>query len=234
MAESLTNMIRELRHAMDELANRSSLIDEARAQEKMLETTYNSLATTLIVTAFNVLFAYLAATGRKIIYDKVYSEVASLLPLWIFAALGFPFSLLFLRRIRLANPARPRSPSHSNDKVALTTSPSPTDKTFSSPILEGPKPAPSNDMYPMGHIPPVAYSPQPQGPAGRGTPASMDMGGSSTYNEPGSMGSRGSDARLVPVRKQPFYSSYATRRPIEVQEEVGSPGWGSKVKGWRG
>ncbi|GAA5877974.1 hypothetical protein JCM1840_000129 [Sporobolomyces johnsonii] len=233
--------LRELRHAMDELANRSSFNDEARAQEKMLETTYNSLVyitygLTVVLTAFNVLFAYVAAAGRKVIYVKVYSEIASLLPLWIFAALGFPLSVLFLRQIRLANPSKPRSPSHSNDKVGSTTTPLPMHETFSSPsaILEGSKPPPSDDTYPMSHLSPVAGSPQSQRAAGPGTPASMDMDDSSTYKEPGSTGSRASDAHLVPVMEQPFYSSYATRKPIEEPEEGGSPGWGSKVRGWRG
>ncbi|POY70483.1 hypothetical protein BMF94_6551 [Rhodotorula taiwanensis] len=102
--------LRELRRTMQDLRARANVSAEAKAQEALIKHGYRSLlyVTCSIIaacTAINALFLFVAAAGPKVVYDRNYSEVASLLPLWLFAVLGLPLSILFLRRLLHASPA---------------------------------------------------------------------------------------------------------------------------------
>ncbi|BGP54603.1 hypothetical protein JCM8202v2_002190 [Rhodotorula sphaerocarpa] len=103
--------LRELRRTMQDLRARAHVSEEARLQKSLIKHGYQSLlyVTCSIIaacTAINALFIFVAAAGPKVVYDSKYSEVASLLPLWLFAVLGLPLSALWLRRLLQMTPPR--------------------------------------------------------------------------------------------------------------------------------
>ncbi|GAA5944144.1 hypothetical protein JCM3775_001079 [Rhodotorula graminis] len=222
--------LRELRRTMGDLRGRAQQSVEARAQGDMIEQGYRSLrnitaAVVACCTAVNILFAYVAIAGRKVINDKKYSEVASLLPLWLFSLLGLPLSLLFLRRILSSAPARAsREPSPSTQEQGSahavhtgahsTPSTAAGDHKASTPVEE----------YAMASL--GSLSPQH-------AVAKTDEYASLRQASPSL--SAGSDAQLVSTAGElPFFASYETRAPPaqDVEEvhpaEKGSGRWGSR------
>ncbi|GAA6060926.1 hypothetical protein JCM10212_003834 [Sporobolomyces blumeae] len=242
--------LRELRATMDELAIRTSMSEEARSQEKLIEQTYTSLvhvtwAVCILLTAVNVMFAFVSASGSKVVYVKVYAQTASLLPPWIFAVLGLPLSLLFLRRTYLASKHEAGSPSASIEKgaTASTRPPLVDADTGLTSILSssGMKPTGgAHDAYPMTEL---TYPHPVDGPHAPSSPQStIESAPTHGGGGPGSIGTVTSDSRLfVPSstpttastgqvgQDQPFYSSYATRTPLEVEEMSGN---GSGHSSW--
>ncbi|GAA6001472.1 uncharacterized protein JCM10292_006270 [Rhodotorula paludigena] len=220
--------LRELRRTMHDLSGRMHVSEEARQQVEMLERGFRGLlkitwAIVACETAINVLFAFVAISGRRVVYDRIYSEVASLLPLWLFSVLGLPLSILFLIRIRREAPAAPASSA--KDGIAHT-------------------PLPATSSTPSSITDKQARTPQEEYP--------METLGSQAYRSPGStidtvlVGdltddyapvrqhstspalSQGSVAHLIstPASEGSFYSSYETRQPQAAVEE------GKRKKGW--
>ncbi|BGP16569.1 hypothetical protein JCM10213_000519 [Rhodosporidiobolus nylandii] len=211
---SATLHLRELRKTMDELQNRSQMNDETRAQEQMLERSYRGLiyVTWAIIascTAINVLFAFVGIAGRKVVYDAVYSKVASLLPIWIFSAFGFPLSLLFLIRLLKTSSSPPRSlRKNMKSEEALEGVAVPIDAhgTFSNPSVNlDAKQSPVADEYAMAALGGVSYHPAQPGSdhSHRQSPSAFSQTGSEAHLV-------SSPAAMVPGG-QPFYSSYETR-----------------------
>ncbi|GJN90805.1 hypothetical protein Rhopal_003819-T1 [Rhodotorula paludigena] len=220
--------LRELRRTMHDLSGRMHVSEEARQQVEMLERGFRGLlkitwAIVTCETAINVLFAFVAISGRRVVYDRIYSEVASLLPLWLFSVLGLPLSILFLIRIRREAPAAPALST--KDAIAHT-------------------PLPATSSTPSSITDKQARTPQEE--------YSMETLGSQAYRRPGSTHdtvlvgdltddyapvrqhstspalSQGSVAHLIstPASEGSFYSSYETRQPEAAVEE------GKRKKGW--
>ncbi|GAA5983124.1 hypothetical protein JCM10908_000166 [Rhodotorula pacifica] len=191
--------LRELRKTMDELHARARVSEEARAQETMIKHGYQSLSfiTWSIIaacTAINALFLFVAAAGPKVVYDEKYSEVASLLPLWLFSVLGLPLATLFLRRLLKQGPPRPSADTASNVELpGLHTS---------RPPSIGAKEDNAYEAYPMEKLSSLHYAQNPQNAT-----TSLD----SEVAE-----SRDTASPLVsqtppPGFQQAFYSSYSSR-----------------------
>ncbi|GAA5978048.1 hypothetical protein JCM5350_007380 [Sporobolomyces pararoseus] len=229
--------LRELRRTMDELSNRTRISSEAREQEKLIEQTYNSLvyityAVCILLTAVNAIFAFVSAAGSKVVYIRRYAEAAGLLPPWIFSVLGLPLSLLFFRRTYLASKARRAQTSGASIKTASIHTRPPlneVDSGLASILSSTQKPSPGPESFPMTplpyakEIPPVSPSSPNStiatglGHRAGGGPNSVDTADSSSHLWTSTVTPR-------PPNEQPFYSSYATRQPIDVEEiQTGSP-----------
>ncbi|GAA5893554.1 uncharacterized protein JCM6883_003557 [Sporobolomyces salmoneus] len=223
--------LRELRRTMDELSNRTRVSPEARAQERMIEQTYNSLVyitygVCILLTAVNAIFAFVSAAGTKVVYIRSYAEAAGLLPPWIFATLGLPLSLLFFRRTYLASKSKQSSPSTSaEDKVVSPVQP-PTnhdvDLALTSVISTSQKPQVGAESYPMSTLA-YAQDTPPISPTSPGSTVESSTGRLGGSRGPGSIDTSDSSSRLygtdITTRNEaPFYSSYATRQPNDVEE----------------
>ncbi|GAA5975725.1 hypothetical protein JCM11641_005848 [Rhodosporidiobolus odoratus] len=215
---SATLHLKELRKTMDELQNRSQMNDETRVQEQMLERSYKGLVyvTVAIVVsciAIVVLFAFVSIAGTRVINERVYSEVASLLPIWIFSAFGFPLSLLFLYRLLRTSSSPSRSLRKSSKEIEAFKGvqvPLGGVETFSNPSSVEGKHSPTSDDYQMTTLGGVAYRPSNKyqhdiDPAHRQSPSAFSHSGSEAH--------LASSPVMTPV-EQPFYSSYETR-PVE-------------------
>ncbi|GAA5856078.1 hypothetical protein JCM9279_006499 [Rhodotorula babjevae] len=222
--------LRELRLTMSDLRGRAQQSGEARAQSEVIEQGYRSLrnitgAVIACCTAVNILFAYVAIAGRKVIYDKKYSEVASLLPLWLFSLLGLPLSLLFLRRILSSAPAsasHESSPSTQGQGSAHVVHPGAG--AHSTPSTAGDhKTSTPVEEYAMASLGSLSA---------QHAVAKTDEYASLRQASPTL--SAGSAAQLVSTPGElPFFASYETRAPAQEVEEVltaekGSGRWGSR------
>ncbi|GAA5874517.1 hypothetical protein JCM16303_002890 [Sporobolomyces ruberrimus] len=239
--------LRELRRTMDEMSNRTHVTPEAREQERMIEQTYNSLVyitygVCLLLTAVNAIFAFVAAAGSKVVYVRSYAEAAGLLPPWIFAALGLPLSILFFRRTYLASKTTGDSNTSIKSDAGASRPPSNSvDSGLVSVLSSSQKPPVEPDSYPMGAIPYTSEAP----PLSPSSPSTVNSGPSQVTSGggPASIETSESSARLWTARppsEQPFFSNYATRKPMDVEELRGSGGsgetpssssWG--FKSWR-
>ncbi|BGP08431.1 hypothetical protein JCM10049v2_004278 [Rhodotorula toruloides] len=232
LVATATLHLRELRKTMNELTNRAHQSEEAREQEAVIKRGYDGLVqvTYSIITAsvaINVLFTFVSAAGRKIIFDRNFAEVASLLPLWLFAVLGLPLSLLYLRR--LVNNPPPRSAAQepgTNSRVHAV--PLKTHESFSNPSTLADHKVPELvEAHPMEVMPPVAYHQQH-------VAQPSEDGYSSARNSQSPVPSHASVAPLVEapfstVTGQPLY--YEARQPQHHVPDaaLASP---SRKKGW--
>ncbi|GAA6000070.1 hypothetical protein JCM10207_006037 [Rhodosporidiobolus poonsookiae] len=215
---SATLHLRELRKTMEALQNRSQHNDE---QEATLEQSYRGLVWVTwgilaSLTSINVLFAFVTGAGRKIVYDQTYSQVASLLPIYIFSVFSVTLGPLFLYRlIRTSRPVAPRRAHGKTDSMDANNAiavPIHNVDGFDTPSSA--KGTPTED-YPMTTLGSVAY----------GSPHGMNHAYDDRRMSPSSFQS-GSEAHLVhqsPIvttATQPFYSSYETRQPSPSLDAV--------------
>ncbi|GAA5820518.1 hypothetical protein JCM11251_003026 [Rhodosporidiobolus azoricus] len=216
---SATLHLRELKKTMTDLGRRSQMDDDTRAQEEALSRSFAGLKWVTIgivasCTAICVLFAFVAAAGRKVVYDAMISKVASLLPVWLFAILGFFLSTSFLiRLIRSSSSSPPRSHRDKSEEAfdAVHIPAGERGGVLDTYSTSDPKP-PFQDEYPLATL---------GGNTDDGSPRLC----------PSTMSQRsGSEAHLVQqqmggVVEQPYYASYATRQPVMSTEEQGEKGW---------
>ncbi|GAA5835938.1 hypothetical protein JCM5353_003094 [Sporobolomyces roseus] len=231
--------LRELRRTMDELSNRTRVSPEAREQEKIIETTYNSLVyitygVCIFLTAVNGIFAFVAAAGSKVVYIKSYSQAASLLPPFLFSALGLPLSILFFHQNYVSQ--QPAESSEAKSRPASVASRRPNDEFDSgitSILSTSQKPA-TNEIYPMTQMTTVPYTHDLSIPISPGSPNSTvesGGGGGGGGGAPASIDTENSEAHLYSTNRiqsqdQPFHSNYATRKPMDVEELQSAPSWG--------
>ncbi|BGP24992.1 hypothetical protein Rt10032_c09g3936 [Rhodotorula toruloides] len=218
LVATATLHLRELRKTMDELTHRAHQSEEAREQEAVIKRGYDGLVqvTYSIIAAavaINVLFTFVCAAGRKVIFERKFAEVASLLPLWLFAVLGLPLSLLYLRRL-ISNP-----PPKSNAREPGTDSrvhavPLKTHESFSNPSTYAEHKAPELvEAHPMEVMSPVAYHQQHAAPQSE-----------EDYSARNSQSPAPSQASVSPLVEAPF--STVTGQPLYYearQSQVHSP-----------
>ncbi|GAA6028394.1 hypothetical protein JCM8097_007010 [Rhodosporidiobolus ruineniae] len=235
---SATLHLRELRNTLHALRRSASANEAAKEQERLLEGSYRGLVwvTYFIISALLaviVLFAFVGIAGRKVIYDAMYSKVASLLPLWLFSVIGLPGSTLFLiRLIRTSSP-----PSASADQAPATNASNrfsrfsksskssevldavsiPLDDTVSS-VGTAVK-TPTAEEYPMTAVSYGSYQPSALNPSSRGSPTFSHAGSDAPLVHP---------APFVTTVDQHPYASYSSRSATGSSDLQG----GSR-KGWR-
>ncbi|BGP48553.1 hypothetical protein JCM10450v2_004429 [Rhodotorula kratochvilovae] len=230
--------LRELRNTMHDLRGRAHQSEEARTQEEMIEKGYKGLhhITYSIVaccTAVNILFAYVAIAGRKVIYEKAYSEVASLLPLWLFSLLGLPLSLLFLRRILTSAPPR-TSPALADEEVASFAIPVGVHNHSNPSTLADKKASTPGEEYAMTSLGSLAsqqrvHKSEEYGSLRQDSPTLSAGSGAHLVSTPAGDGS----AHFVapPIGEQPFFASYETRAQMSAEDGAQGGGkWGSKKR----
>jgi len=167
-----------------------------------------------------------------VVYLKSYSQAASLLPPWLFSFLGLPLSILFFRRIYLSYKSTEASDAKSRP-ASIASSRRPNDELDSglTSILSSSQKPVINDNYPMTQMSTVPYTHDLSIPVSPGSPNSTVESGGGRGEAPASIDTENSEARLwstnqIPSQDQPFYSNYATRKPMDVEELQNTPSWG--------
>lgn len=188
-------------------------------------------AVCIFLTCVNGIFAFVASAGSKVVYLKSYSYAAQVLPPYLFSFLGLPLSILFFRQILLSN--RSAETSEAKSRPASVVSRRPNDELDSgitSILSTSQKPA-TNEIYPMTQMSTVPYTHDLSIPISPGSPNSTVESGGGGGGAPASIDTENSEAHLYSTNRiqsqdLPFYSNYATRKPMDVEELQSAPSWG--------
>ncbi|GAA6050344.1 hypothetical protein JCM3770_002973 [Rhodotorula araucariae] len=239
--------LRELRTTTHDMRGRAHQSDEARAQEEMIENGYKGLlhityAIVACCTAVNILFAYVAIAGRRVVYERSYSEVASLLPLWLFSVLGLPLSLLFLRRI-LRTASRTTAVPADQEAAAFTVVPVGADMPSKPSSLADKQVANAGhgEEYAMTSLASLAshrvLRSEEDSSLRQNSPALTVGSGAHLLPTPGGDRECGGPqivSTAASICEQPLYSSYESRAPPSVEDGAqavqGGGVWGSKKR----